>query len=281
MKNLNMGRPGSVFLLAAVVLAGATAYALYSYLQGVNKPVVTPKKVVVMARTDITSRTEIKAEMVSLMQVPPDMLIPNTATALDQVVGKVTIAPIKSFEQIRVKDLAQKDKVPGLSYAIPTGMRAITINITDKSGVSGAIHPGDHVDILCSLKDANRGAQAVQVPLQDLLVLAIDRAKTESTDMGATTSLTLCTMPEQAQLLTVAEDEGLIRVILRGHDDHTPMDDKSVTMERFLKKAKPVEEDKTKTDADSTAQPQPPPPPSSKKIMVYDGGTIKEFQVPY
>jgi pilus assembly protein CpaB len=278
MKNLNMSRPGSVFLLGGVLLASVTAYTLYNYLQGVKTPAAS-KKIVVMARADISSRSEIKPEMVVLMQVPPESLIPNTATALDQVVGKVTITAVKQYDQFRLKDLAAKDKVPGLSYTIPSGMRAITISINDTKGVSGAIHPGDHVDILCSLKDASRGgSQSVQVPLQDLNVLAIDRAKTESTDVGATSSLTLCTTPEQAQLLTAAEDEGQLRVILRAREDHVPMDDKGVNLDQLLKRAaKPAEDDKPKAEP---GQPAAPPPPV-KKIKIFDGANSKEYPVPY
>lgn len=261
-------------MIAAVVLGGLTAYAIYDYIQRTSTAQAGPQLVsVFVALADIPSRQEIKTEMIGTRKVSPHDVIPGTAAKLEDIVGKVTLTPIKAYEQFRLKDIVPKNKVPGLSHVIPPGMRAITIGTSDTRGVSGGIFPGDRVDILCSLRDPNRGQSVVQVPLQNLLVLAVDSAKTE-TETGAKTSLTLCVKPEEAQVLTAAEEGGghSIRVILRSKEDQTILDDRAVTLDKYLKGApKSAEEPKTE---------EPVPLLPQKKLKIYDGGKVTEFPVP-
>ncbi|MBM3888943.1 MAG: Flp pilus assembly protein CpaB [Verrucomicrobia bacterium] len=275
-------RPGTLFIGGSLLLGAITFYLLYNYLQEVSKPKAAVKTAVVMARVDIPARQAISEPMVALFPVPPELVVPTAATNVAQVVGKFTTGPVKQFEQIRLKDIAEKDKVPGLSPVIPTGKRAITIAINDTKGVAGAIFPGDSVDILCSLKDPTRGEQVTHVPLQNMKVLAIDRAITSATQ-GATSSLTLCASPEEAQLITVAEEQGVIRVILRAQGDEVVAEDKTVTLDRFLKRSPKIVEEK---EEKSKAEPAPvaataPAPPPKRKIIIYDGGKTIEHEVRY
>ena len=139
------------------------------------------------------------------------MVLTNSISDMKEVVGKWTVVPIKQFEQVRRSDIAEKNKVPGLAPTIPEGMRAITIGISDTNGVAGAIFPGDHVDIIAGVKDPRHGGATVQLPLQNIEVLAVDRNKRDTTE-GATSSLTLLTTPQQAQLINIAVESGPIRV---------------------------------------------------------------------
>jgi pilus assembly protein CpaB len=270
-----MGRPGGFFVIAAVILGGLTAYAVYDYIQRSSSAQAGPAPVpIFVALADIPSRQEVKTEMIGQRKVPPHDVIPGTASKLDEIVGKVTLTPIKAYEQFRLKDIVPRNKVPGLSHVIPPGMRAITIGTSDTRGVSSGIFPGDRVDILCSVRDPSRNQNVVQVPLQNLLVLAVDSAKTE-TDTGAKTSLTLCVKPEEAQVLTAAEEIGghAIRVILRPKDDETILDDRAVSLDKYLKGTPKVgAEDKTEEPA-APAVPQ-------KKLRIYEGGKLSEFPVP-
>jgi pilus assembly protein CpaB len=276
MKIFSTGRPGGIFVIAAIILGGLTAYAIYDYIQRTSTAQTGPQPVpIFVALADIPSRQEIKTEMIGTRKVPPHDVIPGTAAKLDDIVGKVTLTPIKAYEQFRLKDIVPRNKVPGLSHVIPPGMRAITIGTSDTKGVSSGIFPGDRVDILCSLRDPSRAGQnVVQVPLQNLLVLAVDSAKTES-ETGAKTSLTLCVKPEEAQVLTAAEEGGghAIRVILRPKDDQTILDDRAVSLDKYLKGA-------PKTGEETNPEEPTAPAPPQKKVKIYDGGKVSEFPVP-
>ncbi len=281
MKSLNM-RPGTLFLMGAIVLAAATAYFFYNYLHQVSRPRVIPEKIVVMSRKAIPARQPITADMVMLFPVPQKMLLTNSIAKLEDVVGKWTVTAIKPVEQIRLSDIADKSRLPGLAPSIPAGKRAITIGISDNKGVAGGIFAGDHVDIIANLKDPTRsGEQVVQVPLQNMLVLAVDKNNTDPT-VGATSSLTLCATPDEAQLITIAEEQGAIRVMLRARDDKEVIDDSSVSLSKYLKRRSMQDEPKP---APQIKPPPPPPvvvappPPAVKKITIHIGKESKEYEV--
>jgi len=279
MKGMSM-RPGTLFLIGAIVLAMATAYFFYDYLQQVSKPKIAPERVVVMSRTAIPARQPITAEMVTMYPVPQKMLLTNSIAKLDEVVGKWTITAIKPFEQIRLSDIAEKSKLPGLAPSIPTGKRAITIGITDTKGVAGAIFPGDRVDIIANLKDPTRNEQVVQVPLQNLVVMAVDKNITDPT-VGANSSLTLCATPEEAQLITVAEESGAIRVMLRSRDDQTVTTDDGFSLRNFLRPPaeKPKAEPLVQKPPPPPITPPSPPPPAARKITIHIGKTSTDYDV--
>ena len=268
-------RPGTLFLGGAIVLALATAYFFYDYLRTVSQPKVSPKRAVVMARADIPARQVVTEQMVGLLSIPAEMALTNSISDPKEVVGKWTVVPIKQHEQVRRSDIADKNKVPGLAPSIPEGMRAITIGISDTTAVAGAIFPGDHVDIIANVKDPRHNGAMVQLPLQNIEVMAIDRAKRDTTE-GATSSLTLLTTPQQAQLINMAVEAGPIRVMLRARDDKQISDSQGVNLDDFLRRPQTTEAPgPTKVEP----PPAPPTPAKPRTFKVYDGATLKEFEV--
>jgi pilus assembly protein CpaB len=269
---MNM-RPGTLFLGGAIVLALATAYFFYDYLRQVSTPHGPPKRYVVVARTNIPARQTIAENMVALFPMPPELILTNSIADLKEVVGKWTVVPIKQIEQIRRSDIADKAKVPGLAPSIPEGMRAITIGISDTTAVAGAIFPGDHVDIIASVKDPRRNGAVVQLPLQNIEVLAVDRNKRDTTE-GATSSLTLLATTQQAQLINLAVESGPIRVLLRPQNDNKIDTDQGVDLNVYLKN--PPEQE---------GKPALPPPveplvPVKHTVKVFDGSSApKEYEV--
>jgi pilus assembly protein CpaB len=268
-------RPGTLFLIGAIVLAAATAYFFYDFLQQASKPKTVPEKIVVMARTAIPARQAITADMLTTVRYPVNLVfVTNSVAELKDVVGKWSMVAIKQYETIRTGDIVDKNKMPGLAPRIPSGKRAITISISDSRGVAGAIFPGDRVDIIANVKDPRRNEAVVQVPLQNLEVLAVDKNITDPT-VGATSSLTLCATPDEAQLITVAEDSGPIRVMLRARDDDKAIVDTGFSPADFLKRTPVPEAPKTAAVPMQAAPPRPP----SNKITITIGSNSKEYDV--
>lgn len=272
-------RPGTLFLIGAIVLAAATAYFFYDFLQQASKPVTVPEKIVVMARTAIPARQAITAEMLTTVRYPVKLVfVTNSVAELKDVVGKWSTVAIKQFETIRTSDIVDKSKLPGLAPRIPSGKRAITIGISDTKGVAGAIFPGDRVDIIANVKDPRRNEAVVQVPLQNLEVLAVDKNVTDPA-VGASSSLTLCATPDEAQLITVAEDSGPIRVMLRARDDDKTIVDTGFSPADFLKRTPVPEAPKTPVQTSEPIKQAAPPKPPSNKITVTIGTKTQEYDV--
>jgi pilus assembly protein CpaB len=107
------------------------------------------------------------------------------------------------------------DKGDGQSAGIPAGMRAISIHVSDSSGVMSLLHAGHRVDVQVVLpKTANSGAQVVTA-LESVEVLSAS-AKPEANSQGFNLPVvTLLVKPTDADILALADSGARIRLALR------------------------------------------------------------------
>ena len=106
--------------------------------------------------------------------------------ATTQVAGSIARAPFIAGEPIREQKLVRADGSGFMAAILPTGMRAISTEISPETGAGGFILPNDRVDVLLTRRDKNpdRGGSAtdlvhVEVILSNIRVLAIDQAPKE------------------------------------------------------------------------------------------------------
>ena len=120
--------------------------------------------------------------------------------------------------------LAAKGSGEGLTALIEPGMRAVSVQVNEISGVSGFIQPGTRVDVLFTRTFSN-GDAATTTILQNIKVVAYGRqldasAKLDSRDTTRPTVATLLVTQEEAQKVVLAQQRGRIRLVLRnGLDD--------------------------------------------------------------
>lgn len=230
--------------IMALISAIATAVLLLVFLNTLNTPVEVKKSSVLTAAVTISANTPITLEMIVTTEIPTEAVLAGAITDPAEVIGKVTKAEIYPGEQM----LATKLIVPGgnanktLAYAIEPGMRAITIGVSETSGLAFMITPGNHIDILGAFllkKDAagitstgdGTGASEgekksyTELVLENITVLAVDRVLSANgkvnSESPAYTTLTLQVSPEQAMQLSMAQFEGDLKMILR-----SPLDEK-------------------------------------------------------
>ena len=105
--------------------------------------------------------------------------------AINQLAGSIARSPFFAGEPIREARLI-KGKGSGYMAAIlPSGMRAISTDITPETGAAGFILPNDHVDVILSRRDREaEKAAGVEVHtsetiLTNVRVLAIDQTVEE------------------------------------------------------------------------------------------------------
>jgi pilus assembly protein CpaB len=143
--------------------------------------------------------------------------------AINQVAGSIARQPFSSGEPIRESKLI-KGKGSGFMAAIlPTGMRAISTEISPETGAGGFILPNDHVDVILSRRDKEaEKAAGVEVHtsetiLTNVRVLAIDQTVEEKGGqrvvVGKTATLELS--PRQAETLARARQMGMLSLALR------------------------------------------------------------------
>jgi pilus assembly protein CpaB len=122
-----------------------------------------------------------------------------------------------------------------MAAILPTGMRAISTEISPETGAGGFILPNDRVDVILSKRDKNptrSGAPDVinsEIILSNVRVLAIDQAPKEkdgqNTVVGKTVTLEL--KPEQAETLARARQAGTLALALRSITDVNMVENKT------------------------------------------------------
>jgi pilus assembly protein CpaB len=263
---LNSGQTNKKFLYMALGLGALGAllvYVAFSRSDGSGRAGGGDQVPVVVAKTDIEARTRITASMVEVKLISADdasaLALPDTA----QVIGKTTRFPIAANEQVlsnKIVDLTATSSPTGksLSYVIPEGMRAISVNVKDVTNAGGLLLPGDYVDVLVVYNvdfsnDPGKPSSHEKIDnyfvhtiLQAVEVLAVKQTVVDAVPesvgtpaAGSSTSdpsaprarnseanpqpdaqtVTLALPPDKAQLLYFAEQNGKIRFAVRRYGD--------------------------------------------------------------
>jgi pilus assembly protein CpaB len=106
----------------------------------------------------------------------------------------------------------------GLSYVLPKDKRAMTIAVNEVVGVAGFVFPGDHVDVVGTVRGEG-DLNMTKIVLQNVEVVAIAQKVEQKPgeDPRVTTSATLAVTPDQAESLAQIDNNGRVRLALRPH----------------------------------------------------------------
>ncbi|MCD6413058.1 MAG: Flp pilus assembly protein CpaB [Elusimicrobia bacterium] len=229
----------AVFGIVAVLLVQAFISSVENRYKVGSEPVN-----VLVAKGYIPEGTLVTDYMVEVRRVPREYLSPGAVTSINQLMNEqgkfinATVVPIMEGEQITTTKLVQPGKQTGMSILIPEGYRAVSIEISDVSGVARLIKPGDHVDIIgtCELVIKHKPIAETFTLFQNVLVLAIDqqmmgttvvpeKQQSESASEGMLSSgedtgekiptATLALKPAEAQKITHLAKVGEIKLALR------------------------------------------------------------------
>jgi pilus assembly protein CpaB len=142
------------------------------------------------------------------------------------VAGSIARAPFIAGEPIRDQKLVRADGSGFMAAILPTGMRAISTEISPETAAGGFILPNDRVDVILSKREKNPGSSGAdvinsEVILTNVRVLAIDQAPKEKDGQNAVVgkTVTLELKPEQAETLARARQSGTLALALRSIAD--------------------------------------------------------------
>jgi pilus assembly protein CpaB len=107
-----------------------------------------------------------------------------------------------------------------MAAILPTGMRAVSTEISAENGAGGFILPNDRVDVMLSKREKDNVVTS-QVVLANVRVLAIDQAPKEKEGQNAVLgkTATLELTPGDAEVLTRARQSGTLSLVLRSIAD--------------------------------------------------------------
>ena len=217
-----------IMLALALIMGGITVFLVNTFLQrevGDRGRVQEIRTVpVVVAAADLKIGTKLEPVMVQVADWPEKVAPEGTFKDVATLIGEkppVVLQEIRRGEIVLPYKLSPHGARGGLPSRIPEDQRAITVPVTEVTGVGGFVMPGDFVDVLhTSAIGRSDELPVTRVLLQNVQVIGIDQISSQ--DKGEpkiVNAVTLVMTPEAAQRLTLALATGSINLILRNEFD--------------------------------------------------------------
>jgi pilus assembly protein CpaB len=230
--NLKKALPLGAALILGLISARLVVQMMHK--KPAEAVVTGPKMVdVVVAHADLTAGEELNTDNVVATQLPSNTVPAGSFSDPSELVGRVAAVSMVKNQTVVESMLARKGSPSGLQAVIPVGMRAVTIDINETSGVAGYVTPGCRVDVLQTLHDQVSNDLLGRAIAQSVPVLAVGARPTGSITNDQPQeghSVTLLVTPRQAELIELASTNGHPRLVLRGADDQKISDVPPVTL---------------------------------------------------
>ncbi|MDP4110468.1 MAG: Flp pilus assembly protein CpaB, partial [Bacillota bacterium] len=195
-------------------------FAVYNFAGYLLRSSGTKTVPVVFAVSEIPANTRITEDMLEIRQVPSGTENPKSYSDTNKIKGAITNSSIEAGEQVLSPRLNRKgNEEGGLSYIIPDGKRAITIEATSVSSVGGFLKAGDFADIIAAMtvSEKTERGEVATVNKGFMLLQNIEVLKTGAGGSGAAgnTNVTVAVEPEDAVKLFYAANFGRLTFALR------------------------------------------------------------------
>lgn len=292
-----------VFLLIAFVAAGIAVVGVRLATQRpapVEAPpqvVAAPEKpatMVLVARGDLKVGQFIRPDSVRWQAWPDDgvspaYLLKSQHPDQEEFYGGVVRSALGDGEPLTLNRVLRKSDFGFLASVLEPGKRAITVNLTASSGVSGLIFPGDRIDLLATMTLIDPEGKdkidhhATETVLPNLKVLALDQrldpqglSSKEAKDAQIAKTATLEVTPKQAEIIAVVSEVARLSLSLRSLGTDGSPDQDVASNDGDPNQSN----DPTYTfDSDATKLIQPPGVHShGPKVIVYRGATGTEVE---
>jgi pilus assembly protein CpaB len=231
-----MEKANKKIIAIAVILSLVTAMLIYVYISRSTvtvEPEIEHVTVYAAART-IPARTRISSTDIKQVSIAKELLNANAVTDPGEITGKYTLQSIMEGELFRSERLANEDSIY-LSYVLPEGTRAVSMNISEQTNVANLVRPGDFVDVVASFQEEEDGDGAVfpritRVILQNVQVLALGQDLEVSSEKLAEPpmTITLAVRTADVEKFVYASEFGIIRLALRPVDDDSRLNTQGI-----------------------------------------------------
>jgi pilus assembly protein CpaB len=209
--------------LSAVLALVVSAIFYQMTTAGRGAKTKTDMRSVVVASAPLPLGAVVKSTDLKIVSWPAQNTPPGSFGKIEDVVDRVTLSNILVEEPVQEGRLAVRGTQVGLSGIIPPGKRAVSVRVNDVISVAGFVVPGSRVDVMVTAtpREDTRSGPITRTVLYDIQVLSAGRniqpdAKGQAENVAV---ITLLVTPDQAELLTLASNEGRLQLALRNNTD--------------------------------------------------------------
>ncbi|MFH1655882.1 MAG: Flp pilus assembly protein CpaB [Candidatus Omnitrophota bacterium] len=229
-----------ISLIVAIVMGVAAMILVNKYIRQFEKEKASKTDTqqiarVLIATKQIPAGTSIDKTMLAFQDIPLQFVQPGALNSAEAALGKRVVVDIAANEQIlssKFSDTVSRGQGSTLAMKTPFGKRAITISVDQLSAVGGMLRPGDYVDILGNFPFPQiiNGKAEMQIAtvmlFQNVLILAVGTQFEREEDSSGPApprapTITLALSPREAELITYAQQQGQLKLILRSPLDST------------------------------------------------------------
>src|SRR6202046_2653194 len=219
-----MKRP-IVFVILAAMGAMLAAIVVFSAIRKRESEVqraLAHTVEVVVAANDIPLGAKLDPGAVKLVRWARDSVPQGAFTDPQAVAGSFAKSEFVASEPIVASKLFMGQMTSGvMPLLIPAGMRAMSVPVDEVSDIAGFVAPHTRVDILVAVAGTGPGEPSFsRIVLQNIEVLAVAQEIEHVKDQPEVVKVvTLLVSPVDAEKLTLASREGLLRLAMRNYSD--------------------------------------------------------------
>jgi pilus assembly protein CpaB len=270
-----------IVLAVAVVTAGIATFAVLRAVQRIPvREVEVATSQVVVASRSLPVGTRLEAAHLRVVGWPSRNPVPGAFSEPAELLNRGVIVTVQENEPITATKVASAEAGAGLPPVIPEGMRAISVRVNDVVGVAGFVVPGTYVDVLVTVRNPE---EKMDQPMTRTVVSHVqvltagtkyDQEKAKDGEPIAATVVTLMVLPDDAERIALATNEGKVTLALRNPLDISPTETKGVRLASLMRGAgpEPVVDPAKNRVVPRKAAPPPAPPPAPS---VYTVETIR------
>jgi pilus assembly protein CpaB len=213
-RTIRMKKNNLVTLLAIALMVALIATGMF-YGLFVNKLKSTESgKMLVVAAKPLESGTVLAAADLKAVAWPAQELPEGAYERPEQVVGKTLFTSLSKAEPVLNARLASEEG-GGQSAGIPAGMRAVSVHVSDSTGVMQLLHSGHKVDVQVFVQENDEGFAQLRTAIEDLRVLGVNTKPEPNSQGFSLPEVTLLAKPAEADTLALADSSARIRLTLR------------------------------------------------------------------
>lgn len=216
MKKNNLVKLLGIAFVVAIIATGVF-YGLFVSKMSSN---TGSGKLLVVAAKPLKAGTVLQASDLRTVPWLGDQLPKGAFGSIAEVAGKTAFDAIGEDEPVFASRLANADT--GGGSGVPSGMRAVSVHVTDSSGVLALLRTGQKVDVQVVTGRSDHSDTTVRTALEGLKVLSVT-PQTELSSQGTNLPVvTLLATPREADVLAIADSGARVRLALRN-----PLDDQT------------------------------------------------------
>lgn len=243
---------GIIAALCAALLTASLRASALAKAEAEDAQHAAPDVEILVATRLLPAMSVVDSSAVAKQTMASNEVTPDMQTITTRVIGQVLIAPVVEGEAFRSEHFATAESGVHLASALPEGYRAMSILLSDGSGIERILYPGSLVDVIGSFRlPSGRGQLSGEVIsvtlLQSVQVLTVGsrmifsseeekeesltgRGQDSATNRKRQQMVTLMVNSDQAETLQLALTNGRLTLVLRNPLDATPVSSRGILL---------------------------------------------------